>query len=393
MQLHPESLRNVASAVDLCISLKAVCWAARVRPEAERRAMIWLGQFANRWPRIRKIWDDRDLTPPLELIGAMPLARIASELRMEPSALHACLTNPDTDRAEFIQRVNELRARFEAAIPPHASTEASQVVDRAFHFTLRRRRMSLCLGKWRTGKTSTAELLWLRNLDRAVWLDTPAEAGLHSFYRDLTASLGIGRRTMKAQVSRIVSGITECFGLGLIEMIVCDEAHDLWPNNPGSKPERLEFIRRALHDGRSIGVLMLTTEQFSQRLSEAQSTSSRYAPGQAVGRWTTFDVPDALSDADLLAIAKLHCPEGTPPPVLQGLRAIAKDSEGYVGAMIGVIQKVRGDALPHVPIPAAAWLKAIEEEKAYLDRQKKRMAQQAQTNIVAFKRTARRKAA
>jgi len=180
--------------------------------------------------------------------------------------------------------------------------------------------------------------------------------------------------------------------LGLIEMIVCDEAHDLWPNNPGSKPERLEFMRRALHDGRSIGVLMLTTEQFSQRLSEAQSASSRYAPGQAVGRLTTFELPDGLSDGDLLAIAKLHCPDGTPPPVLQGLRAIAKDSEGYVGAMIGVIEKVRSDAPCRAPISPTAWLKAIEEEKAHMERQKKRIAK-AQTNIVTFKRSARRKAA
>lgn len=366
---HTERHRFDPLAADIRLSLKPVCWAARVRPERERRAMLWLAQFAARWPRLRRIWDERDLPPPLDVVGELPMRRLGQELGLDTREINEALTDPAANLADFVPAVEKLRARFEAALPPLATMSATAEVQKAAAFALRRRKLARADGPTRAGKTEAALHWWARNLDRVAWIDAPSDGLTRSFLRDAAAAVGIGISALKFDSSRLIGGLRECLGLGLIECLVVDEAHNLWPADPRSKPERIELLR-SLHDTLGIGQLWLTTGQFSQLLAEALDDNPRWAPGQLVGRMTTFEVPKSATKDELIALARMRAGTGTPDAVLDSLVTEAVRSEGYIGSLIALIERARAEAGSE-RVPLATWVKVIGAEKARLDAQAK----------------------
>lgn len=130
----PESYLSAPELAGININLPTIAQVARIRPEKERRAMLWLGNLAANWPRIALVWERRGLTPPLNAIGRITADQLASELGLTARDIRAALRDPAEDRTRFVAAVQTLRTRFEAALPPLAPTGPAMTVKEAFNY-------------------------------------------------------------------------------------------------------------------------------------------------------------------------------------------------------------------------------------------------------------------
>jgi hypothetical protein len=359
-EIAPERHLSDPRVAGINISLAIVTKIAAVRPEKERRAMIWLTNFTANYQRIAKVWRDRGLTPPiLDVIGSVTADALAGLLDAPMAVIRECLTNPSCDRHAFVEKVNELRARFEAAIPIIADTRTTEIVKEACRYAQQKRRWALVEGKWRAGKTSAGEGWWLRNLDRCVWIDTPKDAPERSLFMRMAEALGIGISSAKKSIM-YREQILNCLAIGLIDHLIFDEAHFLFPPDPSSKPGRLEWVRE-IRDVKGIAITLLSTAQFSEAMQRALAFNPVWAPGQLVGRIATYDLPDALTREEIIAVAKAHAPELTYKACL-ALAVFAEANEGYLGAMVEAIEIARDKAADGV-IQGGQIADAIEQQK------------------------------
>jgi hypothetical protein len=206
-------------------------------------------------------------------------------------------------------------------------------------------------GKWRHGKTEECERQWLLNLHRCVWLDCPEDNFDRTFLNSLATVLGIGAGRSK-RVPVLRDQVKAALGIGLIDTIIIDEAHNLWPEDlQSAKPKRVELIRH-LRDSLGVGSVLLTTEQFALAMELSKQHNVRYAPGQLAGRRYQFELHDVHTDGEIRAIAALHCGNAT-AQALDGLLTFAKAEEGYLGQMVEAIANARRLAGNHnAPITA-----------------------------------------
>jgi hypothetical protein len=355
----PESYLSSPQLAGININLSIIAQTARIAPERQRHAMLWLGNLAANWPRISLVWERRGMLPPIAAIGRMTADALAGELGLQVRDVREALTDPGYDHALFTPAVEKLRARFEAALPPLAETEPKRIVDQAFAYLGRMKKLGGVEGKWRAGKTESAEDCWLRNLHNTLWIDTPSDTPERSLVARVGAALGIGvgSGTKNCVIREKVPG---ALGRGLIERIIFDEAHFLMPPEPDMKPVRLEWVRE-LCGIRSVSAMLLVTKQFADAMQKAMAVNTTWAPGQLIGRMPYWELPDALSDEDIGAIVKTHAPKASEPAV-RAFVAFAKSSEGYVGAMVNAIQ-LAIDAGGADGITNTAAAAAIEQQK------------------------------
>jgi len=218
-------------------------------------------------------------------------------------------------------------------------TADSGIIADAFQIAGDEHRIAVVQGKWRHGKTEECERQWLLNLHRCVWLDCPEDNFDRSFLNALANTLGIGAGKSK-RVPVLRYQIKAALGVGLIDTIIIDEAHNLWPEDLQSvKPKRIEFIRH-LRDSLGVGAVLLTTEQFALAMELSKQHNARYAPGQLAGRRYQFELRDAHTDREIRAIAALHCGNAT-DDALDGLLTFAKAEQGYLGQMVEAIAAAR----------------------------------------------------
>jgi DNA transposition AAA+ family ATPase len=334
--------RNLSSARlrPINISLAVAAQAARAYPKEAREACLWLANLAANSQRIQLCWQRRLLPDPIGTIGRITEADLCEKLSLHPIEVYRALTgHEDADLDKFCLAVKRLRAEFEAKLPPLVKTADSRVIAEAFATAGDEHRITVIQGKWRHGKTEEAERQWLLNLHRAVWLDCPEDNFDRTFLNALGASLGIGSNHSK-KVPVLRGQIKAAVGIGLIDTVIVDEAHNLWPENLQSiKPKRVEFIRH-LRDSLGVGAVLLTTEQFALAMEISKTQNARYAPGQLAGRRYQFELRDAHSDKEIRAIAALHCGNAT-DEALDGLVTFAKAEEGYLGQMVEAIAAAR----------------------------------------------------
>jgi hypothetical protein len=86
-----------------------------------------------------------------------------------------------------------------------------------------------------------------------------------------------------------------------------------------------------------------------------------WAPGQLVGRVATYELPDALTREEIIAVAKAHVPELTYKACL-ALAVFAEANEGYLGAMVEAIELAR-DKAQGGEILGSQIADAIEQQK------------------------------
>jgi hypothetical protein len=322
------------------ISLAVTAQAARTYPKEAREACLWLSNLAANSQRIQLCWQRRLLTDPLGTIGRITEAELCSKIGLEPIEVYRALTgHDDADLPKFVAAVKKLRAEFEEKLPPLVKTADSRIIADAFQVASDEHRIAVVQGKWRHGKTEECERQWLLNLHRCVWLDCPEDNFDRSFLNALANTLGIGAGKSK-RVPVLRYQIKAALGIGLIDTIIVDEAHALWPEDLQSvKPKRIEFIRH-LRDSLGVGAVLLTTEQFALAMEISKQHNARYAPGQLAGRRYQFELRDAHTDREIRAIAALHCGNAT-EHAIDGLVTFAKAEEGYLGQMIEAIAAAR----------------------------------------------------
>jgi DNA transposition AAA+ family ATPase len=247
--------------------------------------------------------------------------------------------------------VEKLRAEIERTLPPLVRTEDTATIEAAFAAAGDEHEIADLLGKWRHGKTEQCERQWLVNLHRAVWLHCPSDNTERGFIFALAQALGLGIGR-HATPSRLREKIKRALGVGLIEMIVVDEAQNLWPSDLiAAKPMRAEFVRE-LRDSLGVGFVLIATEQFALSLELAKRHNSRWSPGQLAGRRRVFKLRDRHTDKEVRAIAKLHAAGPIDSDALEIFRAFADAEEGYLGAMVSAIRSARRSVGPDGVITA-----------------------------------------
>ncbi len=323
----PERYLSHSSVCGIHIGLHVICRIARALPEPDGRAMIWLHNYA----RLRRLTADA----------------LCTEAGLTMAHIRAALTDPELaadERDCFTAAVQVLRAKFEATIPALYLSQPTQTVAKAFRFALRHKKLVEVIGLNRTGKSESARVQYWRNLDRCVWFDVPAEESDRDFYAGLAEELGIAAaRNTRSRCNQLRLQIAAVFGSGLIDTLILDEAHNLWPTNPEAKPKRLEFARVNIHRDGAVGIVVLATPQFSTSLQKVMDESPRFAPGQYDGRVVRYHLQETMSDEDLAGVARWHAPEFSDEMIAQ-LVLGAKAQEGFCGLMVNMILLAREQA-------------------------------------------------
>lgn len=336
---NPE--RNLANARlrGINIGLNIIARIARVLPQAERDAMIWLHNYARL----------RDLTADA----------LSAELDLDKSEIRRALTDPDADRMRFVRQVGIVRAAFEKCrttyrrpdVPSEfrligkfdeslgaiANTKVRRKVGQAIRMATKSPQIVEILGKTRLGKSISARHEFLGIMHHAAWLHCPRPGNERDFLNAMADALGVACGSCQKN-SQILPKIEACFGPNRIRVLFVDEAHRLWPNDWRHEPKRIELLRD-WWERLGLSIIILATDQYSEAVQDAMQ-SDRWAPGQWVGRVQPFDLPEALEDVDLAAIAKHHAPDANDAVVAQ-LISHAKTSAGYCGAMVKAIERVR----------------------------------------------------
>lgn len=347
----PERHLSATKLKGINIGMNIVCRVARVRPEPERRAMIWLTNYA--------------------LLHHLTADEVSAQVDLSREEIRSALTDPEADLARFVRQVRTLRATFEASLPELVPTAVTKTVREAVRFAVKNRKLVECIAKTRQGKTVSARPEFYRLLDRATWLSCPTDDSERTFIFDLARALGISVGGGKKAV-QVRPQVTACFGPGLIDVLFVDEGHFLWPVDPRTKPKRVEFLRNEINaDGTRASVLVFATPQHTNALNAALDLSGRWAPGQWDGRVVRFYCDDAMSEQDLAAVARHHCPEAT-ANMVQDLVMQAMATEGYCGTMVSTIELARFFAGDGKPVA-----------QAHLDRAQKQMARGTRLDQIA----------
>jgi hypothetical protein len=304
------------------IGLNVITRVGRVRTPRERSAMIWLHNYA----RLQNLTADA----------------LSDELDLNKPEIRAALTDPEADLARFVRQVEIVKQKFEADLPALADIKPARKVREGLTMALQRKKIVEIVGLTREGKTAPA-LDWFRRhaMDRGIYLNCPSDQTERSFILEFARVLGIGATTSK-KASQITPQIRGCLGKGMIELIVMDEGHHLWPLDSKAKPSRIEFLRSLydLHNPAQIGVVVITTPQHTISMNLALAKNLRWAPGQWEGRAIPFHLPDIVSDADLRAVAKHHASDFS-DGMIEALVLHAKATAGFCGAMVNAIELAR----------------------------------------------------
>ena len=317
----PERHLSGAALRGINIGLNVVVRVAAVRTERERRAMIWLTNYA----RLQGLTADA----------------LSERIGLSQDDIRSALTDPDIDLRPFVRAVEGARANFEKCIPQLVRTAVTRDVLEAIGYAGETPGIVEIIGHNRTGKTESAWYQFLRLLDRALWIDCPEDDSDRTFLFEIARAAGIGTGTNK-KPDQLRAQVKAIFGDPGISVLFVDEAHRLWPSNPRTKPKRIEFLRSLVDAGKppKVSVIVIATEQFAESLEAALDKSSRWAPGQWQGRAQRWVLPETLSDAELASVARHHAPDA-PEEAIRSLVLQAKASQGFCGIMVNTIRRAR----------------------------------------------------
>jgi len=334
--------RNLSSLHNrsLTISLAIAANACRRYPKESREACLWLANVAANSQRIQLCWQMRFLPDPIGAIGRITEAELCEKVGLHRSEVYAALTgHEDADLGKFVEKVSLLRKEFESQLPPLVTTADSKSITEAFTVAGEQHRIAVIQGKTRHGKTEECQRKWLKNLHRCVWLRCPSDNQERTFLDEFARALGVYTNISK-KPAQLRQQIKRALGIGLIDTVVIDEAHFLWPTNlVTQKPARAELVRE-LRDELGVGFVLVTTDQFATAMEICKAQNTRYAPGQIAGRRYQFELRDSHTDKELRAILTLHAGSITDEAV-EGLLDFVKTEEGYLGAGIEAIVNAR----------------------------------------------------
>ncbi len=335
-----ETLRHTAEGAEVAraglnnihVGLNVTVRITRDRTERERDAIRWLAAYILR----DKLTTDE----------------ACKQLDAEVVDIRAALTNPEADVRALVGKIQSLRSVLEMNLRAPAETQDRLDIEEAFDFAQENGALVEFIALTRTGKTTVADWLHCQNLGRAVLVDCTSAESYAAFIECVARGCGISlSRAHKGKgVEKLEAAIEAMLGAGGIGTLIIDEGHYLWPTNIKLKPKRIEYVRK-LWDRmkRKLAIFILSTPQSvlssNQALgSEQERGNKRWSPGQWEGRINRyFPSRDKASDADIAAVARWHCPEGS-QAVIDLMVRHAKASPGFYGAMTNALDRARHKA-------------------------------------------------
>lgn len=267
---------------------------------------------------------------------------------MLPSFLEELCLNP-AQRIEgcepwyFPDLIQTLRDYQAALADAHEAQTVVTEVGRQTYDTLDYALQGKCLvlieGQARIGKTFAAKAWCAEALGKARYVQVPSTNDEGSFFRAIAKALGVccGRGWKVVQLRQRIEDVLQTGDL----ILVMDEAHYLWPVSDcrHNLPGRINWIMTALVN-HNVPVALVTTPQFIAT-QKAVEKRTHWTSEQFIGRIGHYlPLPNSLSDADLVKVAKVCLPEGDARSIEMLVR-YAQGSAKYLAGIESVVRRAR----------------------------------------------------
>jgi hypothetical protein len=221
-----------------------------------------------------------------------------------------------------------------------AMTEVALKVFDSLEYAWSERALVQITGDARFGKTEAVKTWCLMHPGRARLVSTPCTNYEADLYRAIADALGIEHdyKTNPRKLRQLVEFTIKNSGL----MLVFDEAHFLFPArlSPTTVPMRLNWLRTQVVD-RSLPVALVSTPQDYNHAAAKFVKASGFNLAQWTGRIVHQTIlPGELEFDDLLAIAKLKCPD-LDALFQELIAAKALQSENYIMAVEAIGKRAR----------------------------------------------------
>jgi len=213
-----------------------------------------------------------------------------------------------------------------------AETQVSKIVFDAFDYAWEKKKLVRITGNTRFGKSESVRAYCAMYPGRFRRVEVPGGDAESDLIRVLADSIGMeipfGRlRTEKRQQAE---DILRHGSIG----IALDECHYLFPCNitPNCSPSRLIWVRSHIID-RQLPCVLIATPQAYETQERRFRNRTGYNMEQFGGRFDLDkELPNTLSQGDLMAIARHHCPNAS-QVVLEVLVGAAMAAPSYVGTI------------------------------------------------------------
>ena len=188
-----------------------------------------------------------------------------------------------------------------------AETEITRQVFEWMNVAQQTGRGVLIEGNTRFGKTEAIKLWCDMNPGVARLVNTPATNALGDLLREVARALGIEYRP-----GRLRNDLRERidYVLRFSRLLLCfDEANLLLPGSysKNTAPARLNWVRRSVVDRKTPAVFVHTPQNNAPAKKRFVKTTG-YEMAQFDERIFTITLPIELSEADLIAVARIHFP-------------------------------------------------------------------------------------
>ncbi len=242
-----------------------------------------------------------------------------------------------------------------------AETSVNTLVREGLDFCLSQRGIVLMEGTYRSGKSFGAQGWCLERPGRARYVSLGAYTDETSFFRLIGRSVGsaIG---LKRKAQEIRHRLDEALSNRDL-MLVIDECDYLLPASarPQMAPSRLNYLMADL-DNRGVAVALIGSRNFSRTLTNLERKLPNYGAEQFYGRLRLRQqLPGALTESDLFAVAALVLPEANEPTRML-LVGHALTAKGRIAALEHTAKRARFFAeIKRRPLTFADVERAIEE--------------------------------
>lgn len=187
-------------------------------------------------------------------------------------------------------------------------TEVTRQVHEALDYAFESRGFVLVEGREGIGKSEAVRSWCAQHPGQAVYVSLEAGSDETTLYRSIARAVGTACSYQRKAVE-MRTRIQDALQHGHL-MLVLDEAHFLWPMSGRSErasPKRVDWLRTALIESR-VPVALVSTPQFFERQCE-RFRRSGWNANQIQRRLAhTTRLPDTLSNADALAVARWYFP-------------------------------------------------------------------------------------
>jgi hypothetical protein len=199
------------------------------------------------------------------------------------------------------------------------------------------------VGESRFGKTEALQAWCDMRPGLARLVRVPCDNSMGSFLRRIGEAFGIpcSYGSSSSHLKERVEYVIEHSGL----FLVLDEGAFLLPQNynAGTAHTRLNWVRTEIVDRNLPLAIAVTPQSFGPALDRFVK-KTRYSSEQFLGRlFLTRQLPAALSEADMIAVAQVHFPE-MDEDVLGYIANEARLSQNYLQAVEGIARLARWKA-------------------------------------------------